>query len=66
MLQSMGLQRVGHDWETEQQQHANDIQIYISNSDLSPELQTLIPISSLTFQFVCLEGILNQFQDQIP
>ena len=51
---------------TEQQQHANDIQIYISNSDFSPELQTLNPISSLTFQLVCLEGILNQFQDQIP
>ena len=66
MLKSMGLQRVRHDCVTEQQQYANDIQIYISNSDFSPELQTLNPISSLTFQLVCLEGILNQFQDQIP
>ena len=65
MLKSMGLQRVRHDWVTEQQ-HANDIQIYISNSDFSSELQTLIPISSLSFQLVRLEGILNQFQDQIP
>lgn len=41
-------------------------QVYISNSDLSPELQILISTASLTFQLGCLKGISDLAQDQIP
>ena len=46
MLQSMGSQRVGHDWETEQQQH---LSILDSNSYILLSLDSiyLIPLDFL-------------------